>query len=171
MRDGILVIERMVLESLFKKEKNLVEMERDTGLDSGILKNILSNFMMDNLIKYQKGVYSLNKNEIMGKLKKINDKKQIKEEVCELFTSMINEYFKKIEQDQKNVDIKVRKIWLTPSEEKIFNTYLINLETFMKNIEQDRKIHPKNEKLKEKKVFIWGATDYSTIANGCLQAI
>ncbi len=173
MKNGLLVIERMVLESLSKKNRNLEELANDTGLDHGLLKNILPAFLMNNLVNYQRGIYKLNNDEMRKeRIKSYNAKENIKEEVKELFTSMVNKYFREDLQNRKNkIGVKVKKVWLTPQEEKIFNSYLINLESFIQSIEQQRKLKPQKEKLCEKKVVIWGYSDYSSIADGSLCAV
>ena len=103
MKNGLLVIERMVLESLSKKNRNLEELANDTGLDHGLLKNILPAFLMNNLVNYQRGIYKLNNDEMRKeRIKSYNAKENIKEEVKELFTSMVNKYFR--EDLQKKQD-------------------------------------------------------------------
>ena len=174
MMEGHLVVERMVLESLSRKGKNLQEIINDTGLEEALLKNIMPFFLMENIVCYDKGIYSLNMKEGQKWLEKVNHETHLKEEVKELFTSLVNHYFAEMkakEEKLSEVDLKVRKVWLTSSEEKILNSYIKNIESFMKNIEDDRKRRPIKERLCEKKVFIWGQSDYSHLARGVLEAV
>ena len=86
----------------------------------------------------------------------------------------MNHYFAEMkakEERLSEVDLKVRKVWLTTSEEKILNSYIKNNESFIKNIEDERKRRPIKERLCEKKVFIWGQSDYSHLARGVLEAV
>lgn len=174
MLEGLLVVERMVLESLSRKPKNLQEIILDTGLDEALLKNIVPFFLMENMVRYEKGIYSLNMKESEKWMDKINQREHLKEEVKELFTSLVNQYFNEMkakEEKLSEVDLKVRKVWLTSSEEKILNSYIKNIESFIKSIEEDRKRQPVKERLCEKKVFIWGQSDYSHLARGVLEAV
>lgn len=172
MLEGLLVVERMVLESLSRKARNLQEIMIDTGLGEDLLKNIIPFFLMENMVRYERGIYSLNMKENQKWLEKINKREHLKEEVRELFTSLINQYFNEMKlEENKNVNLKVRKVWLNPSEEKILNSYVKSIESFIKNIEDDRKRKPVQERLCEKKVFIWGQTDYSHLARGVLEAV
>lgn len=172
MLEGLLVVERMVLESLSRKAKNLQEIIMDTGLEEGLLKNIIPFFLMENMVRYERGIYSLNMKENHKWMDKINQREHLKAEVKELFTSLVNQYFNEMKVEKTNeVELKVQKVWLTPSEEKILNSYVKNIESFIKNIEDDRKRKPVQERLCEKKVFIWGQSDYSHLARGVLEAV
>jgi hypothetical protein len=172
MLEGLLVVERMVLESLSRKGKNVYEIAMDTGLDESLLKNIIPFFLMQNIVLYEKGIYSLNLTQNEKWIEKINKREHLKEEVKELFTSLVNKYFcETVDNEANAVELKVQKIWLTPSEEKIINSYLKNIENYIKNIEDERTRKPVQERLCEKKVFIWGQSDYSHLVNGAIEAI
>ena len=83
MSEGLLIVERMVLESLVKKPKNMVELALDTGLEEGLLKNIIPFFMMENILRYERGIYSINSTESSKWADKINKSDYLKEEVKE----------------------------------------------------------------------------------------
>lgn len=170
--ESLMLIERIVLESVSKKDKNIYELSLDTNLEQGLLLNILPELLMKNLIKYNRGIYSINKEQSLRWSETINSKDSIKEEVKELFTNLVNEYFNK-EQNKKSkdTDLKVQKVWLSFDEEKLLNMHLVNLENFFKNIKLGRERNPIKEKTHEQKVVIWGVSNYSDLVLGALEAV
>ncbi len=164
MEKGLLIIERMVLESILDKEKNIEEISEDTGLDKRLLINIIPNFIFKNIIVYKNGYYYLNSKEKNKWIKKINEKSSVKEELKDVFASLVNEYFK---NESGKTDLKLRKIWLSPYEQKIFNMHLNSLEEFVSNIENDKK-RGENDKLCDKQVVFWGHSKYSSIIDSFL---
>lgn len=126
MKDGLLMIERIVIESLAKKEKNIQEIEIDTNLAHGLLLNILPNLLMRNMVKYKNGTYSLDKEQCFVWLNEVNKKENIKEEAKEIFTSLVNQYFKKrfSSATQAGAQLKIQKMWLTRDEEIILKSHM-----------------------------------------------
>lgn len=173
MKDGLLILERIVVESISKKEKNIQELSIDTNLEHAVLLNILPNLLMKNILRYQRGHYSIDKEASLQWRKGINKDDNVREEAKELFTSLVNQYFKKeIEASVKKASLlKIQKVWLTKDEETLLNVHLINLENFFLVIKNSRKMHPVREKTCEQKVVIWGAAQYSTLMHGALGAV
>lgn len=173
MKDGLLMIERIVIESLSKKEKNIQEIEIDTNLAHGLLLNILPNLLMRNMIKYKAGTYSLDKEQCFVWLNEVNKKENVKEEAKEIFTSLVNQYFKKDSAlaPQAGPQLKIQKVWLTRDEEIILKSHMATLEGFFNSVKEARKHHPQREKTCEQRVVIWGATQYSDLVEGVLQAV
>ncbi len=168
--NGLLVIERVILESLQNKGKNIFEIELDTQLDHNLLANTIPNLIMKNIITYKNGIYSLNMREKNSWMETINTENNIKEEIADIISSVISGYFDK----EKNARpcLKVKKIWLNKQEEKILNAHLHNLEEFVRNIEQDRSRNNNvTNKLYEKKVIFWGHSNYSDIVEQILAAV
>lgn len=173
MKDGLLLIERMVIESLAKKEKNIQEIEIDTNLDHGLLLNILPNLLMRNIIRYKSGVYSLEKDQCFSWLSEVNKRENVKEEAREIFTSLVNQYFKKDKQKeaQNSPQLKIQKMWLTKDEELVLKSHMAGLEGFFNGIKEARKHHPQREKTCEQRVVVWGFSHYSDLIEGVLQAV
>lgn len=169
MEKGLLLIERFIIESLSKKDMNIQELAIQTKLDHGLLLNILPNLMMRNMIQYKRGTYSLNRLEGQKWISQINKKEFLKEEVKDVFQSLVNNYFK--EEVAKNSDLKVQKIWLTKDEELTFNSHLKGLENFFKNVKESRLRKAENERLFEQKVVVWGHMSYGDIVNEILEAV
>ncbi len=173
MKDGLLMIERMVIESLSKKEKNIQEIEIDTNLSHGLLLNILPNLLMRNMIRYKNGVYSIDKDHCFEWLSEVNKKENVKEEAREIFSSLVNQYFKKETEAlvQNGPQLKIQKMWLTRDEELILKSHMATLEGFFNGIKEARKYHPQREKTCEQRVVIWGFSHYSDLIEGVLQAV
>ena len=169
MKDGLMLVERIVIESISRKEKNIYELVNDTNLDQEILLNIIPNLLMRNLINYHRGIYSIDKESSMKWLETINQKNNIKEEVKELFTSLVNEYF--VQNKITSSQLKVQKVWLTSDEEMILKSHLATIESFFREVKNDRKINPIREKTFEQKVLIWGFSNYSDLVHGVLKAV
>jgi hypothetical protein len=172
MKDGLLLIERIVIESLSKKEKNIQEIEIDTNLSHGLLLNILPNLLMRNMVRYKNGQYSIDKDHCFEWLSEVNKKENVKEEAKEIFTSLVNQYFKK-ESPSAPVgpQLKIQKMWLTRDEELILKSHMATLEGFFNGVKEARKYHPQREKTCEQRVVIWGFSHYADLVEGVLQAV
>ncbi len=173
MKDGLLMIERIVIESLSKKEKNIQELEIDTNLSHSLLLNILPNLLMRNMIRYLRGTYSIDKESALKWLSEVNSKENIKEEVKELFTSLVNQYFKKDLDKQKSLgpQLKMQKMWLTRDEDILLKSHMAGLESFFTSVKQARTQNPQREKTCEQRIVIWGLSQYSDLVDGALRAV
>lgn len=171
MNEGLLVIERIVIESLSKKEKNIFELSYDTSLDQALLLNVLPNLMMKNLVKYVRGIYSIDKENSLLWSQSINKKENVKEELKEMFSSMVNHLYKNEIESSKTSQLKLQKMWLTNQEEVILRSHLNALDCFFQSVKESRKNEPLKEKIAEQKVVFWGCTNYSDLLNGILAAV
>lgn len=173
MKDGLLIIERIIIESLSKKERNLQEIIHDTSLDHSLLLNILPNLLMKNMIRYNRGTYSIEKQNCLQWLGEVNRGENVKEEAKELFISLVNQYFRK-DIEQKNLrspQLKIQKVWLTPDEEMVLRSHMATLEGFFSGVKASRKVKPQREKTCEQRVVIWGLSQYSDLVDGVLRAV
>ncbi len=169
---GLLVVERILLESIAKGPKDIQELSVDTELSGNLLRNIVPHLLMKNIVKFHNGKYQLNTESKSEWLKIINSSDNVKEEVKDLFISLVNTYFNQEKRPANDkLGLKMKKVYLTPSEEKLYNSYLYNLEEFIKGVENDRKLNPINSKVSEKKVIIWGHSNYSSLVDGILEAV
>lgn len=169
MKNGLTMIERLVVESLVKKERNIQELELDTKLSHGILMNVLLELLMNGVIRYQKGLYSLEKENSFQWLNKVNQKENLKAETKEVANSLIDRYF--AENNKVATELKVKKVWLTKEEEIVLNSHLINLESFFNQVKNARKLRPQKENTAEQRVILWGTSHYSELVEGILEAI
>lgn len=150
---GLLIIERFVIESLNKRERTLHELVKDTGLEIGIVKNILSNLKMRNIICFKDSVYSLNLQTKDRWLNQINSSQNRCEEIKELFTSLVNEYFNK---EQREAELKYKKVFLTKQEEAVLGIYLDKVDSYLNEISKKKRV----KNTKEQKIFVWGSANY-----------
>jgi len=173
MKDGLLIIERIIVESLSKKERNMQEIIHDTNLDHSLLLNVLPNLLMKNMIRYKRGIYSIDKENCFQWLNEVNKTDNVKEEAKELFISLVNQYFQK-DKEKKHAlppQLKIQKVWLTKDEEIILRSHMAGLECFFNGIKAARKTKPEKEKTCEQRVVIWGLSQYSDLVDGVLQAV
>jgi hypothetical protein len=173
MNDGLLMIERIVIESLSKKEKNIKELEFDTNLNHGLLLNVLPNLLMKNILRYKMGIYSLEMANNSIWLSDINRQENVKEEVKEMFTSLVNQYFEKdtMKNSETRTHFKVQKMWLTKDEEMVLKSHMAVLEGFFLGVKEARRSQPQKEKTCEQRVVIWGFSQYSDLIDGVLKAV
>ncbi|MBC7539298.1 MAG: hypothetical protein H7281_10785 [Bacteriovorax sp.] len=173
MKDGLLIIERIIVESLSKKERNLQEIILDTNLDHSLLLNILPNLLMKNMIRYTRGTYSIEKENCFQWLNEINKTDNIKEEAKELFISLVNQYFKKdcIKLRAMEPQLKIQKVWLTRDEELVLRSHMASLDGFFNGVKASRRVKPEREKTCEQRVVIWGLSQYSDLVDGVLEAV
>ena len=173
MKDGLLIIERIIIESLSKKERNLQEIINDTSLEHSLLLNILPNLLMKNMIRYTRGIYSLEKENCFLWLKEINKNDYIKEEAKELFISLVNQYFRAdiCKKPAMETQLKIQKVWLTSDEEMVLRSHMASLDGFFTGVKASRRVKPEREKTSEQRVVIWGLSQYSDLVDGVLEAV
>lgn len=173
MKDGLLIIERIIVESLSKKERNMQEIIFDTNLDHSLLLNVLPNLLMKNMIRYKRGIYSIDKENCFQWLTQVNHTDNVKEEAKELFISLVNQYFQKDDEKKQALptQLKIQKMWLTEGEEMVLRSHMAGLEAFFNGVKASRKTKPQREKTCEQRVVIWGLSQYSDLVEGVLQAV
>lgn len=173
MKDGLLIIERIIIESLSKKERNLQEIINDTNLDHALLLNVLPILLMKNMIRYTRGTYSIEKENCFQWLNEINKSDYVKEEAKELFISLVNQYFRKDVEKKPAIDtqLKIQKVWLTRDEELVLRSHMASLDGFFTGVKASRRVKPEREKTCEQRVVIWGLSQYSDLVDGVLKAV
>jgi hypothetical protein len=173
MKNGLLIIERIIIESLSKKERNLQEIIIDTNLDHSLLLNVLPNLLMKNMIRYTRGTYSIEKENCFVWLNEVNRTDHIKEEAKELFISLVNQYFKNDLEKLPAIkpQLKIQKVWLTRDEDLILRSHMHGLDGFFTGVKASRRLKPEREKTCEQRVVIWGLSQYSDLVDGVLEAV
>lgn len=172
MHRGLLLIERIIIESIMKKEKNIYELATDTGLDHALLLSLLPNLLMKNILKYYRGTYSIdlvNSSLILRELAQTNGPKF---EVKEIFSAFINDYYKKeVAQEEKKTILKLQKIWLTPKESKELEQLFKRLEQFILEVKKETTSRSLLRKTHEQKVILWGSAAYSDLVGQVLESL
>lgn len=161
---GLLSVERMVLESVFKGNCTISGISLDSGLSEMFVRTLLGNLKDYGLISYRKGQVEIAKNSEHFKV--INKKENLSIELKELFSSLVDNYYGK----GNDVELKMQKIWLTDYEEKILKSMMQNIDNFIKSIRKDRLLRPEEEILAEQKVIFWGLDSYSSLIGRHLKA-
>lgn len=165
MNVQLLVVERMVLESLIKGDKTITQIALDTKIQKRVLTNILANCLSNGFISFRKGFYSLNNKTKLEWLPAINKKDHVKEEVKELFSSLTNNYFSK---EKNNAQLKMQKLSMTKDEEVIFKSLIYNIEFFISSIKSDRSRRPIKEKTCDQTIIFWGHSNYAEVVKSTL---
>ncbi|MBT3235563.1 MAG: hypothetical protein HN353_06410 [Bdellovibrionales bacterium] len=170
MKKGLLLIERIILESLEKKEKNIIELAKDTTLSSSVISNVLPHLMMRSMVNYQQGIYHLIRDSYS--LREINAGETIGDELKELFSSLVNRYFQQEEQQRGvGTQLRLKKVWMTPMDEAQFNAHLVELERFLARVEQETRQRDNCAPVSEQRVVFWGHSEYSQLINGSLMSV
>lgn len=167
---GVLLIERMILESLVKQTKRLAELSDDTGIHENILKILLQEMINKGWILVDKGIYCLRDPENTDWVNEINRSENLELEVKELVESMVSLHFKECKGEHRGL-LRVQKLELTRDEEILLNSHLKNLEIFFKNIRDSRKKKPIIGQTRKQKIVIWGAGVYEDLVGGNLIAV
>ena len=171
MNESVLVVERIVLESLSLGKLTKHQICSETGLNINLVSAILSNLFSMGIVNCSHGIYFIDKIKFEKISKEINSTENMKEEVKDLFVSMVNQYFSDLKIEDTNKNLSLKKVWLDPFEEKILNAHLFNLKEFIENVEKKRKYGGNNKKLYEKKVIMWGTSSYDGLVKTALQNI
>ncbi len=153
--NSLLTLERVILESIAKGCLFEGAISSDTGLHFSLVKSICNKLIKKGLVCRGAEGYSVLYNEFTWK--NINSRKYIKNEVEEVASEIVKSYF------ESNGVLKLQKIYLSSSDEKILNSLLKNVEIFVENLKKEH-LRNKNKYLtKDRKVLMWGFCDYGQI--------
>jgi hypothetical protein len=164
MRHNLLIVERIVLESLSKRSKNIREVCHDTGLTTGLVGNIMTLLVQRGFLRYVEGRYCVVDRENWS------TSPQIHEEVKEIFVAMVNRYF--VKEKTPAASLAVRKVYMNPLEEKVYEDLVAKMNQFLSQLEEN---HARSEinryKTSEQKVIVWGKAPYSELVEEVLKAV
>tara|TARA_R110002072_G_scaffold1989_5_gene16628 strand:- start:86044 stop:86553 length:510 start_codon:yes stop_codon:yes gene_type:complete len=157
--NGLLSVERMTLELIEAKPQTLIELKDITGLDLGVLNQVLENLLEIKIITLIKDKYILNKLQVKNLSKDVYGKENMKMEFLELFESHLNNSMK---DKNKNL-LRIKKVYFTQSELWHFEQKIKELEDYVKSIEQQRDLLPFKKEIVSQKVFFLGHGNYLDI--------
>ena len=166
MKKTLLVIERIVLESLEARPRKLSELGEQTGLHEGLLKAVLHQLIDRGIVTYQHLSYELNWANKNHWLPIVKDQHGVKAEIKELFSSLVNRSFESSEKPA----FKMKKVWLEPREQEEFERKLKDIDFFLESIQAKRKTKPVREYTHGKKVIFYGACAYKDLVDDMIQA-
>ena len=157
MNCGLLIVERMVLESISRGNQKIQQISEDTSLKENFIKEILGLLKERGLIEGS-DLFKIKEGE---RVKSLNSSEFVKNEIRDIFATHINECFEKEKKEQ----FKLKKFWMSSQDEVILKAHLKNLEDFIKGLPQNV-----GQKTKDQKVMFWGVSKYSDLAEGSLSA-
>lgn len=157
MEFNLTILERMVLETLQIKSKDLSQIEHKTSIERNLLIKVLNSLVSKNLVIIFNNEYEINKNLSQAILDELNDKYSLMSEIHEIIDSCLR---KALSNEQKN-SFKMKKVNMTQREEKIYDGLIYNLESFLGSL-------TKNENIAEQRIIFWGEGNYAEIKNNIL---
>lgn len=160
MRDGISIVERMVLESLQRDGKTIDRLAEDIGLPQTVAFNSLSHLMSKNLVITFNSIYFINKK--LNWSESINKASNLKNEQREILEGIVENCSTLRESDTS--DLKIQKFWMNQNDINIFKSMLYNIEQFLKNLTVDSS----EDSTKRQQIIFWGHSSYSHLANSLL---
>lgn len=146
----ISIIDRLILESLNQKSKTALELQGCTSLEQDIIETSLKNLSITGYIKNQNGYYALNKTLNPEQLKALKNQINISNEINEIINASM------VTKNNNNL-FKLKKVYLTDSEEKILQGMLYNLESFFNNLSTSK------QPTHKQKIIYWGNTNYENL--------
>jgi len=162
--NSLLVVERVVLESLEKKEQSLSELRDQTGFSSSLLSGVLQLLLSKSIITKSKQFYALNWDEKNKWIGVVQNQKGVHSELRELLSVMIEQ-----EKNKSNI-FKFKKVWLEPSEKEELERKWKEIESYMLSIKEKRKRYPVRERTIGKQVVFFGVSPYESLVEGVIQS-
>jgi hypothetical protein len=160
----LLLTERIIIESISKNCQTLKEIKNDTGLESTIVHTLVPELIMKNIVSYIDGKYFLNMKESKTWLKEINNLKNTKNEIKDILLASV-------ELLEKEKSLNMKKVYLTPYEEKILNIELSKVEKFISQIQRERSLVKGNNRTTDMKVIYWGFSNYGDLVEEDLKYV
>ncbi|MBF0360049.1 MAG: hypothetical protein HQK49_03520 [Oligoflexia bacterium] len=186
MEENLLIVERVILESLTRRSKDIVELVIDTGLSRVLLEKILDKFCLNGLItKNEYNVFELNNKRASKMLAHYNSTLNKREEIKELLSvfvdSVVHENGNENARDIKNMqqqhqrseyafaEMKIKKLWMTPEENFYYQTMLNKIDLFFKEVSLKQQSRSEQAKISEQQVIFFGHSHYDNLIHTFLK--
>lgn len=140
------ILDRMIIESISKSEKNITQIQIDTTLPLKICNKIIENLLTQNVILLSKNMYSLNSTMSADLLSFLKDESELILQIKALICECIQE---------KSDDISFYKVSMNESESKILGSMFYNLESFLKGLKKSK------GPTKDETFVFWGKENYA----------
>lgn len=157
MNEGLLIVERMILEVLIIDPATYRGICDETGLDTSLVGALLSEFVSRGDVQFKNGHYHLNQESEVIKSMTSKSKEFLSTEIKELFVTFFNAFF---EEEKKGMQFKLQKISISPAEELMLNTHFQKLDCFITDLKKVRR----RNKLKDQRFIFWGSSGYGELA-------
>lgn len=135
---GLLGQERAILESLSAKKRNLNQLEFDIGFSREKILNTLSYFILEEVVHYKEGVYSVKADKCREWLLTRDAKSKHHVEILELIENVLS-----LRSDAQVIDksssFLFRKVWLDEAERNTFERLQQNMEIFLNSVQEKAK--------------------------------
>ena len=157
MFNGLTIFERIIIESLEKKEKKIGDLQNDTCLQISILANSINYLIAKSIIVVKEDIYFLNLKYKHLWQPDINNPVNIELELQEILESLL-----KLEIKHKGKDhLKIKKISVGESDKIILKAMLRNIESFINNLGKSKK--SKNDRTSDQQIVVWGLATYNEL--------
>ncbi|MBY0518669.1 MAG: hypothetical protein K2P81_17295 [Bacteriovoracaceae bacterium] len=140
-------VERVVLESIGSRPRDIYELMSDTRLELKFLANILHAMILRGYIIHSDEGYCVNPHLPKNELEMINNPQSCKAEALELIEGMMN---------HEKPNIGIRKAWISEKDKKILNAMFTNIEQFVRTLPNP----PKDVPLHDYTLIVWGQNGY-----------
>ncbi|EQC44755.1 hypothetical protein [Bacteriovorax sp. Seq25_V] len=163
---GLVLLERVVLESISKNNNNVSMISRDIEIDPSIVLSVIARLTAKGLVTFIGGIYQIAQNQIAWQA--ANRIESVRDEIKELNDNIVDTCFN---SESANM-YKLQKILLNEKEEKILNSLLNNVESYITNLRNDRKKDKKfHDVTSKQKVIFWGHTSYGQVLTKSLEKV
>lgn len=146
MSSTLTLIDRYVLEAINKKQKGIIQLNIDTGIEVPILQKVLNRLTVLKLTSESDGLYSINLKVLKGYTASKRHE--------------VSNMMKEISLESKQVSIK--KVHLNQSELQRVQSMFQEIECFIESKSSSSKA------IKEKFVIYWGQQNYAELIKNYL---
>ena len=164
MDQTILIIERIVIESLNKKAMSFERLVEQTSLNENLLQAVLGQLIQKGIIEFNHYEYKLNWELKEQWLPVVTNKEGAKAEIKELFASLVNHIY----QEESSAKLKMQKIYLNQREKEELDRRLADIDSFIQGIRNQRKVYPVKENISQQQVVFYGSSEYRALVNDIL---
>lgn len=135
---GLLGQERAILESLSHKKRDIEQLEFDIGISREKILNTLSYFILEEVVDYKGGIYSLRADKCREWLtsREACSKQHI--EIIELLDTVLGSR-SGLEAKGRTSSFLFRKVWLDEAERNTFERLQQNMEIFLSSVQEKSK--------------------------------
>ncbi len=150
------VIERAVLETIQDGARTLSEIAESSSIPTPLVSQVINDLMATEFIIYEEQKFRVNPRISSECKDALQNNTNMTLEMNELVSTLV--------ENREAGTLKMRKVYMTTQEEKIFDGLIYNLESFLKSLSS------KSKNLKKKSIVILGETKYENLIKHTLTA-
>lgn len=166
--DGLLLVERAILESLVRGRESVDEIVCDTSLGRKIVSNTLDSLGKRLFVGSTEDLkrYWVDVDNLKQKVSNVNMPKNIWGEIQDTLLAAIRSNFYFSESGDQWPGMK--KLWLSSDEEMILYSLFKRLDDFFTKVNSFQEERSHKQYLFEKEVIFWGHVKYGQVVNHSL---